>query len=556
MRFSPVVWAILLSMATFAGAAPSQDATTQSGPDLWALAKEKAAIHRFSTLFPAQDVRNRLGTDAGLDEAIAWCKATGVTKVYIEVFRDGYQAEKETLARARDRFRREGFIVQGCVTTTRVGKRKAGSANVACYTDPETQDRLEEIFRYAAALFDVVMIDDFWFTQCECDLCKKAKGDRTWADYRMELLDRMSRDRILKPAREVNPKVKVIIKYPEWYDKFHERGYDVVVEPDLFDITWIGTETRDPDNPRWGKKPQYGAYWLSLWAAAFSRGKLGGGWYDPYGTTRNTYVEQGRQTILGLCRECMLFCYGGLHSDTGPDNVAALRRELPGHFDLAEFVLGETPRGVGTYKPAHSECGLDAYIFNFIGMLGIPMTADVKFPADSPSLLLTFHALADSALEGALGRAIEQGKAILLTNSLRDALPEKMRARLSAPNVHILEVGGKETKKSFYGVSDVVRDMMNWPREKVDALRRPLLEPLGVELSAPPRVSLYLYGQKKVVVENFNDEAVEIALTVRDAKGFDRAIVLPPSAEPKLETRAGQAKLTLPPRTLVALRVR
>jgi hypothetical protein len=556
MRFASVVWAILLSMATFAGAAPSQDATTQPGPDLWALAKEKAAAHRFSTLFPAQDVRNRLGTDAGLDEAIAWCKATGVTKVYIEVFRDGYQAEKETLARARDRFRKEGFIVQGCVTTTRVGKRKAGFGNVSCYTDPETQDRLEEIFRYAAGLFDVVMIDDFWFTQCECDLCKKAKGDRTWADYRMELLDRMSRDRILKPAREVNPKVKVIIKYPEWYDRFHERGYDVIVEPELFDITWIGTETRDPDNPRWGKKPQYGAYWLSLWAAAFSRGKLGGGWYDPYGTTRNTYVEQGRQTILGLCRECMLFCYGGLHSDTGPDNVAALRRELPGHFDLAEFVLGETPRGVGTYKPTHSESGLDTYIFNFIGMLGIPMTADVKFPADSPSLFLTYHALADPALEGALGKAIEQGKAILLTNSMRDALPQKMRARLSAPNVHILEVGGKETKKSFYGVSDVVRDMMNWPREKVDALRRPLLEPLGVELSAPPRVSLYLYGQKKVVVENFNDEAVEIALTVRDAKGFDRAIVLPPTAEPKLETRAGQAKLTLPPRTLVALRVR
>jgi len=554
MRILSVLYVSFLLISW--GARADEATKPQAPQDLWTLAREKAAIHRFSTLFPARDVKEFLSTERGLSDAVAWCKATGVTKVYIEVFRDGYQAEKEALVQARDRFRREGFIVCGGVTTTGIGKRTKGYGSTCCYTNAGTQKQLEEIFRYAAGLFDVVMIDDFYFTECQCDECQQAKGDRSWADYYLSLMDRVSKERVLQPAREVNPKVKIIIKYPEWYDKFHERGYDVVVEPELFDITWIGTETRDPDNPRWGKKPQYGAYWLSLWAAAFSRGKLGGGWYDPYGTTRNTYAEQGRQTILGLCRESMLFCYSGLHRDTGPDNVETLRRELAGQLALAAFVKGETPRGVGTYKPPHSPCSDDAYLFNFIGMLGIPMTADVRFPGKSPSLFLTCHALADKEFEGNLGKAIGQGKPILMTPTLREGLSEKLRARLSASNVQVLDADLKHTKKSFYGVPDAVRELMNLPREKVDALRRPLLESLGVELSAPPRVSLYLYGKRKVVIENFNDEPAEVQLAVRGAKRYEQAVVLPPTASLKSEVESGRARITLSPRSLVALVVR
>ena len=56
------------------------------------LAKAKQGIHRFSTLFTAHQVRDHLSTEGGIDAAIAWCRRTAVTKVYIEAFRDGYQA--------------------------------------------------------------------------------------------------------------------------------------------------------------------------------------------------------------------------------------------------------------------------------------------------------------------------------------------------------------------------------------------------------------------------------------------------------------------------------
>jgi hypothetical protein len=78
-------------------------------------------------------------------------------------------------------------------------------------------------------------------------------------------MTRVSRERILAPARAVNPKVKIIIKYPQWYDQFHNRGYDVVVETADFDRTWVGTETRDYEDKQWGGDVQYKGYYLMRW---------------------------------------------------------------------------------------------------------------------------------------------------------------------------------------------------------------------------------------------------------------------------------------------------
>jgi len=51
---------------------------------------------------------------------------------------------------------------------------------------------------------------------------------------------------VIKPARAANPKVKLIIKFPNWYEHFQGLGYDLDREPKLFDGIYTGTETRDP----------------------------------------------------------------------------------------------------------------------------------------------------------------------------------------------------------------------------------------------------------------------------------------------------------------------
>jgi hypothetical protein len=501
---------MLLAAAAVFAAAPARSPTAPpAAPRLWDLAQAKRDIHRFSTLVTAQQVRDHLSSDEKTDEAIGWCKDTGVTKVYIETFRGGYLAPRENLKRGQQRFRAAGIEVSGCVTTTVVGKRSTGWNIISCYTDQATQDKLQEVFEFTAGLFDEIMIDDFWFTDCmcaECEAARKAKtvtvGGRTtpvpgdtWDHYRGELMVRLSRERILAPARRVNPKVKVIIKYPQWYDRFHERGYDVVRQTADFDRIWVGTETRDYGDRRWGGTVQYEAYFIMRWLGGIGGPKCGGGWYDPYGTTEKTYVEQARQTILGGARESLLFCYGSLLRDTGPKNIEALRANLPELFAVAEQVARRRIVGVAAYKPPSSPPDREARVFDFVGMLGVPLGPCHEFPADAPAAFFSVHALKDPDLPARLTAFLAAGKPVLLTDGLAGRLAGKVK--LDGANVRVLSVkGGPKT-------------LLNLSQAECDAIRQTLLRPLGRCFEAPNRVGLYLFADGSWVIENFGDQVAQ-----------------------------------------------
>jgi hypothetical protein len=491
----------------------SAQVATSDTPELWNLANHSAQTHRFSTLFTSHDVRQYLSNEAGIQGAISWCKQTGVTKVYIEEFRDGYQAESSTLESARDKFRAAGFVVSGCVTTTRVGKPSTGWKEVACcYTDKSTQDKLQSIFEYAASLFDEIMIDDFWFTDCACPECEAARkariveiGDKTypvagdtWEDYRCELMVQLSRERVLGPARRVNPKVRLIIKYPQWYDNFHMRGYDVIRETADFDRMWAGTETRDYQNKQWGGVPQYEGYFIMRWLGGIGGDKCGGGWYDPYGTTQQTYLEQARQTILGGARESLLFEYSSLLRDTGPKNVEALRAALPELLQVAYEIRSRQIIGLAAYKPPNSHPEKEARVFDFVGMLGLPLVPCHDFPTNAPAGFFSVHAMKDPELVAKLGMFIKAGKPVLMTDGLTKGLKDCIA--LEVPNVHVLAV--KEEPKSLF--------LMD--QHQLDALHDELLRPFEICFHAPNRVAGYLFSDKSWVVENFNDNPVEVEM--------------------------------------------
>ncbi|MEW6203400.1 MAG: hypothetical protein AB1546_15580, partial [bacterium] len=209
----------------------------------WDDAKKQQDALRINVFVVASNVSSI--TEEGWLEAARLMKNLGVTGVYLDVYRGGVFPSKEALEKARDILRGQGLEVWAGITTTKgegFGVADPFSAYWLCYNEPATQKAMEERVRFAAALFDKLIVDDFLSTNCKSASSAAEKGGRSWSGYFRDVMVEASRKWIVEPAHAQNPKVRVIIKYPQWYDRFHRFGYDVVRQPEIFDGVWVGTE--------------------------------------------------------------------------------------------------------------------------------------------------------------------------------------------------------------------------------------------------------------------------------------------------------------------------
>jgi len=521
---------------------------------LWNTAKSNKDALAISTLFIAQDVRQFLSTPSGLDNAVNWCRQSGVTRVFIETFRDGIYSDKETMVRAKDRFLKEGFDVSGCVTTVTLGKDGVGGWNTTpCFTNKATLDELRHIFEISASLFDVIMIDDFLFTECTCEDCITARGDQSWTKFRCDQMSEVSREYILKPARNINPDVKIIIKYPLWYDEYQDRGYDVVKETRDYDYIWVGTETRDYDyNVRPGGEVQYNACFIMKWMGEIGGAKTGGGWIDALGTTPKTYVEQARQTVLGNGKEIMLFHYGNLLEEsnfyddkpgTGVADVEAFRKELPGLIELARIIKEKPLRGIHMPKPPSSEPYNEKYVFSFFGMLGLPLLPAYETNEQAEAAVFSVHALSEPGFSGKLKRMLEAGKPVVITDGLARAMADQ--ELLKNKNLTVLKLD-KDPK-----------NLLKLSQADLRPIRDKLMAHLGLQFDAPNKVAFYLFGNNNLIIENFNDEPADVTIRFNQISDIKMILTLPVNANAEMARDMNKISIhQLAPRTLVAFEYR
>jgi hypothetical protein len=471
----------------------------------------------WETLFTAQDVRDDLATPAGRQAALQFCRRLHITKVYLEVFRDGYQADGATLREARDFFRQAGIQVSGCVATTQLGKPSTGWKIVACYTNRANQEHLASIFRFAAGLFNEIIIDDFFFTDCQCSECSAAKGSMSWTQYRDRLMVRVSRQDVLGPARAVNPKVKIILKYPQWYDQYQNRGYVVDQETALYDRIWVGTETRNPASPHWGHKQQYEGFFLYRWLSEIGGAKTGGGWFDPYGTDPAFYMDQAWTTVLAGAPEVFLFHYGSLISPQYRAQAQALAAAEP-KLDTLGKLVGHW-QGIAAYKPISSDPGSEPYIFDQIGMLGIPLLPTATFPQNARAAMFAEYAMHDPQFVPELNRFLENGGTAFLTEGLAHRLNRDPRlaafGSLELPKSKLIEKikagAGKIVvfsdalpQLSLVDSEDRIEQPTPQLRDALYKLRREAANFVATSLDAPPRVAVFpMLG--RVAVMNYTE---------------------------------------------------
>ncbi len=374
-----------------------------------------------------------------------------VDKVYLETHRDELLVDEETVTKAKKFFEGKGIEVAGGITYTIM---ESNWFETFCYSRPEHRQKVKEIAEYTARLFDEVILDDFFFTNCKCESCIKAKGNKSWTQYRLELMEETARELVIKPAKAVNPKVKMVIKYPNWYEHFQGLGYDLETEPKLFDGIYTGTETRDPVYSHQHLQ-HYQSYLIFRYLENIKPGGNGGGWVDTGGMRHiDRYAEQLWLTLFAKAPEITLFDWRQMLrpireftraewqgtqtsfdfdemlkpielSDGNIVTPTTMARAAGYALEQVDCVLDKLgkPVGVMSYKPYHST-GED-FLHNYLGMCGIAMELVPEFPADANTIFLAESAKFDKAIVEKIKGQLIAGKTVVITSGLLKALQGK-----------------------------------------------------------------------------------------------------------------------------------
>src|SRR5437763_1821163 len=120
-----------------------------------------------------------------------------INKVYLETHRDTVVVDQATLDQAKAFFASKGVRVAGGITIT---INESNQFETYCYSNPEHRKRLQQVVEFTAKNFDEFILDDFFFTSCKCDLCIRAKGTRSWTQFRLALMDEAGRSLVMGPA--------------------------------------------------------------------------------------------------------------------------------------------------------------------------------------------------------------------------------------------------------------------------------------------------------------------------------------------------------------------
>ncbi len=493
-----------------------------------------------------------------------------VDKVYLEYFRSDDWCTKEHMLEVKDYFNKKGIKTSGGITTS--GRGGEGFASL-CYSNPDDMEKIRKAVALCAETFDELILDDFYFTNCRCEACIKAKGDKSWSEFRRAQKLEASKNIIMKTAHDINPKMNVIIKYPQWFEYYNETGYDPLAEAEVFDSIYTGTETRNPEYSQ-QHLPKYLGYFVMRYLEHAAPGRNLGGWFDPFDCTYNlsSYLEQGYLTLFAKAKEVTLFCLGALRKQ-GPWRLMApaigeMFKECDEYLDK----LGK-PIGVAAYRPERASGEYDLH--SYLGMCGIPLEPVFEYPETAKTVFLSEGAAADKDIIAKMDRTMRAGGDCIVTSGfvkrIGDAFGQFVNVKVTDRKAIVKEYAGTKnnginifgsavgkepvlltqleyatndiwelaagygTHNNFpivlrcvYGkghicivtIPDNFGDLYNFPKEVLDVIRGLFLKELPFRLSASGKIQLFAYDNGTYILRSdlpYNEE-VTLELVNKESK--------------------------------------
>ncbi len=512
-------------------------------------------------------------TDAQLREAMeTYLRVIPLKKVYVENHRATTDVPVSRLLEIRSILEEYGVQVSGGITSTVLvnGIQKPALFDTFCYTDPAHRAEYLRIVREAAEAFDEIILDDYFFTACRCEMCIQAKGNRSWKDFRQAQMKEFSEE-IVAEAKRVNPRMNFIIKYPNWYESHQATGYNPGIQKDIFDMIYTGTETREPFYAAQHLQ-RYESYSIMRLMENAAPGRNGGGWIDLGGSSDNIsrFLEQAEFSFLGGARELMLFNFPSLLSSPVLPAMDPFLRRVDAFLDHAGKAVG-----TAVWKPFDAE-GEDQ-LCSYLGMCGAALELLPDFPESAPAVLLTQRSacmpecmekleayvrrggtavVTTGFLHETWERGIQDMTSVRLTHrhvlgrkymidradydyaaircakGTEDVLFEVLDYKTNATWADILVLADEDNfpvlTEDFYGkgrlyilnVPENFAGLYRLPEEVISVFCAVLSQGQPFFLSAEPKMSLIAYDNEVCAVHSFRDHLAQAALVVRgDCRG-------------------------------------
>lgn len=519
----------------------------------------------------AGDVQTHLASTEARTKTLQTLARLGVSRVFLEGRRGDEYVDPTTLATVRDYLRSHGIDCSGGIATVpgrTFGVRQTGGLDWLDWESEKTRADIRSFFTENAQVFDELIIDDFFCTGDVSAHADRARAGRSWSAYRRDLLVSLIDPLIRQPARTTRQDVRLIIKFPQWYDRFHVFGYDPARMAEKFDKVWVGTEVRNPRTRRMGFVQPPQGYINFMWIRSIAREQVHGAWFDHIECSASNFIDQAYMSVLAGARELTLFRLGDVVAEHHGDTL--LSERLPELIALAKSIQNAEPDGVFFYKPPNSDADDNLFLPDYLGMIGLPIVPVAEYPGRSRVVFLGAHATSDPDIQSHVERHLRRGATLILTPSfLRKsgrwaqeiagavAMGQsglgRFRERNATANSAALEIDSSLTPTSarvlfeancngfvvpllthnqtgtgqvfvlnirsfsdadYRGTGEYLLppSELGWtrvPQQLLDPLRAALLRPLGIRLDAPPGVIMCVRG-KASFIYNANDEPAMI----------------------------------------------
>jgi hypothetical protein len=340
----------------------------------------------------------------------------GVSRIFLEGRRGDEYVSQDRLRDIRDFWMDRGIECAGGIATvpgTRFGVRQNGGLDWLNWESAKTQADIKGFFGENAAIFDTLIVDDFYCTSDFSPGSDRARGLRSWGEYRRDLLVSLIDPMIVQPSRLAKPSVRLILKFPQWYDRFEQFGYDPPRMASRFDQVWVGTEVRDPRTRRMGYVQPTEGYINFCWLRSIAGDKVVGAWFDHIECSAQNFLDQACQSVLAGARELTLFRLGDLMERHPGDALLAAR--MARLKQLALVIRGASRQGIAFYKPPNSRAEENMYLADYLAMIGLPVLPVAQYPTEAKVAFLPAQAAADPEIIDRMIQHLRQGATLIVT---------------------------------------------------------------------------------------------------------------------------------------------